>query len=151
MNYILPIFLFISAAYIVNFKTREPIILIEIKERYKKLRYYIRDNRRTIDERFHILQKEILLTGFIKTTLNKNSAIGYNINKGYEIGLCIDGDANEIFHILIHELAHSVTKSYRHDVEFWENFEDLKSICKKCGVYEPIVSKSYVCGKYIQD
>lgn len=151
MKYILPFLLAGISLYVINYRTHEPVVLKEVKNRYDRLIQYIRDNKDKVDERFWVLEKEVLITGFVKKTINKNSAIGYNINKGYEIGLCIDGDVNEVFHVLIHELAHSVTKSYSHDAEFWENFEKLKTLCHTCGVYTPLKGKSYICGKYIQD
>ena len=123
----------------------EPEKLRIIRERYSMLREYIvADNK---DPRFNILRHPIILTAYDK----KGGDLGYNTNKGYEIGFCIDGEPNEIFHVLFHELAHSTVSDYGHGEEFWKNFRDLKDMCTKIGLYEMIPEKTEFCGKYIQD
>ena len=94
------------------------------------------------------MENEILISGFIANRWVSTDAVGYNVNKGYEIGVCIDGTPNDMFHVLIHELAHSITSAYNHDKEFWENYKQLKMICVKAGLYTPI-TKIKFCGKYI--
>lgn len=93
------------------------------------------------------LRNKTVITGFRE----RYGEIGYNVNKGNEIGLCLDGTANEVFHVLIHELAHTVTKSYAHNDEFWKNFNTLKEHCIQKGIYEPIKHKTDFCGKFIRD
>ena len=62
--------------------------------------------------------------------------IGYTINKGDSIGLCIDDDENTLFFIVLHELAHVITKSYGHDDLFWKNFEFLIKESIKLNIYD---------------
>ena len=62
--------------------------------------------------------------------------IGYTINKGDKIGLCIDDDENTLFFVVLHELAHVVTKSYGHDEKFWKNFEFLIKQSIKLNIYD---------------
>ena len=62
--------------------------------------------------------------------------IGYTINKGDKIGLCIDDDENTLFFVVLHELAHVITKSYGHDEKFWENFEFLIKQSVKLNIYD---------------
>ena len=145
--FIFVIFLFfiILDTYII-YQTREPTSLKVVKEKYGLLRDYIKNNN--VDDRFKVLEREILISGFFK---DNGSGIGYNTNKGYEIGLCLDGDPNEIFHVLLHELAHSVSTTYSHDDQFWKNFNDLKKMGQKQNIYTPISKKTEFCGRHIQD
>ena len=67
---------------------------------------------------------------------DNNNNIGYTINKGDNIGLCIDDDENTLFFIVLHELAHVITKSYGHDEMFWKNFEFLIKQAVKIKIYD---------------
>ena len=64
-----------------------------------------------------------------------NSDIGYTINKGETIGLCIEDDINTLMFICIHEIAHVCTKSVGHTKQFWENFKYILEIAIKINVY----------------
>ena len=61
--------------------------------------------------------------------------VGYTINKGDVIGLCIEDDINTLFFIVIHELAHIITKQYGHPPKFWENFKFLIEKSNEIGIY----------------
>lgn len=131
---------------IVTFVTnREPENFTKVKMRYAKLMKYIKSN--PVPEKFQILQKQILLIGYLK----KKHELGYNTNKGYEIGLCLDGTPNQIFHVLLHELTHSTVSEYEHSTNFWKNFKELRELATKIGIYDPINSSEKFCGKYISD
>jgi hypothetical protein len=125
--------------------TKEPENFTKVKMRYGKLMEYIKSN--PVPEKFKILQKHILLIGYLK----KKHELGYNTNKGYEIGLCLDGTVNQIFHVLLHELAHSTVSEYEHSTNFWQNFKELRELATKIGIYEPVNSSEKFCGKYISD
>lgn len=125
------------------FTTRESEVLKMVKKRYEILRMHLPPGMKK-------LKKPIVITGFSK----KYGELGYNVNKGKEIGLCIDPgpDAiNKAFHILIHELAHAVSDNYAHDEEFWKNFKILKDKCIELDIYKPIPSKENYCGKFVKD
>ena len=62
--------------------------------------------------------------------------IGYTINKGDKIGLCINDDENTLFFVVLHELAHVITQSYGHDEKFWSNFEFLIKQSIKLNIYD---------------
>ena len=94
-----------------------------------------------------MLCKEIPITAHRYT----NGYIGYNVSKGMGIGICIDGEPNEIFHVLLHELAHCTVDEYSHSKEFWKNFSELKTICVSLGIYQEIPQKTEFCGKHVQD
>jgi hypothetical protein len=99
-------------------ETREPLVFTQVKEKYAVLRDYIATH--DVPKKFKVLTKQIVLIGYIK----KDNEIGYNTNKGYEIGLCLDGNANQVFHVLLHELAHSTVVEYSHNDNFWKNFKE---------------------------
>ena len=142
---ILYIILLLLVVYVIK-NTRDPENFAEVKERYKILRDYYANNG---DAQFKQLKNPIILTGFLR---NKgNNELGYNINKGTEIGLCLDGSPNEIMHVLIHELAHTVSSKYAHDDEFWNNVHKIENICQEKGLYIPINNKTEFCGSHIQD
>src|SRR5210317_216896 len=125
--------------------TREPERLVEVKEKYRRLREHLEE---TNNEKFKVLTRCIPITAMHRT----RGPIGYNTNKGVDIGLCIDGqNSNQIFHVLIHELAHTTVREYSHSREFWDNFVELRQICINLGIYEKISSRTKFCGQYIQD
>lgn len=124
--------------------TREPREFVEVKEKYKTLRDHLRD---TDNQKFHMLVRCVPLTGVKKM----NGTVGYNTNKGQEIALCLDGTVNEIFHVLIHELAHCTVEEYSHSDEYWSNYIELRDICVDIGVYEKIPERTRFCGQHIQD
>ena len=120
--------------------TQEPENLKEVKARYEIL-------RKNVPAKFAVLERPILITGFGK----RFGEVGYNINKGYEIGLCTDGTANEMFHVLIHELAHSTVSEYKHSEEFWKNVAELRRLCVDLGIYKDIKESKDFCGQTIKD
>ena len=123
---------------------QEPPNLTEVREKYRTLREHL---KKTNNEEFKMLCKEIPITAHRRL----NGSIGYNVNKGNDIGICIDGEPNEIFHVLIHELAHCTVKEYSHSKDFWNNFDKLRSICVSIEIYQEIPQRTEFCGKHIQD
>jgi predicted metal-dependent hydrolase len=75
-----------------------------------------------------------------------NNEAAYSINKGERIGICLRNkngnieDENTMMFVLMHELAHIMSKKYAHDAEFWSNFALLIKAANECGVY---VYKNY--------
>jgi hypothetical protein len=125
--------------------TRDPPVFTEVKQKYAALRKYIAEN--PVPEKFKVLTRQIVLIGYLK----KDNEIGYNTNKGYEIGLCLGGNANQIFHVLLHELAHSTVTEYSHNDNFWKNFKELRELSQSIGLYTAIPESQPFCGKYIRD
>lgn len=69
-------------------------------------------------------------------------AFGYNVNKGKHIAVCLH-DArnrpnayNEVFFVLLHELAHVGTDNYAHDARFWGTFRRLIRVASDAGLYQ---------------
>jgi len=136
------------ALFIVNFLifmyTKDDQRLVDVKEKYRTLREHL---VKTGDPHYNMLHREIPIVAHT----GKPSAVGYNTNKGEEIGLCIDGTPNEIFHVLLHELAHCMVKEYSHSDEFWERYEKLKNEAVAIGVYDSIRKTTPFCGQEIRD
>lgn len=130
---IINIFIFMS--------TVEPEKLRIVKERYEILRNNLEGTE---------FQK---LTRYIPITAHHTlrGTVGYNLNKGGEIGLCLDGEVNEIFHVLIHELAHCMVQEYDHSTDYWGRYVKLRDICVRLNIYEPIPNETPFCGMHIQD
>lgn len=143
---ILYIILLLVDLYII-LSIKEPENFRIVKERYNAFRNYVK-NSNDIEPHLKPLKNPVVLTGFLNSNENE---LGYNVNKGTEIGLCLDGEPNEIFHVLIHELAHTVSSKYAHDDEFWTNFEKIKTLCQNQGLYQAIPHKTEFCGSHIQD
>tara|TARA_Y100000389_G_C17393650_1_gene481326 strand:- start:462 stop:890 length:429 start_codon:yes stop_codon:yes gene_type:complete len=125
-------------------KTHEPREFREVKEKYRILREHLDD---TNNEKFHMLVRHVPVTGFTRM----KDTVGYNTNKGGEIVVCLKGNSNEIFHVLIHELAHCTVREYSHSPEFWKNYTELRDMCVELGIYEKIPEKTKFCGQHIQD
>lgn len=123
----------------------EPKMLTELKYRYFKTLDILRETKDPI-------WKPVLNPAII-TGLNgkKDGVIGSNVNKGYEIYICLEGDdVNSAFYVLIHELAHMTVPEYDHSIKFWENFEKLKKICIDGGLYVKSGTRQY-CGDSVRD
>ena len=122
------------------------VITLEEPENFKKLKANYKKFLSILPEKYAYLRNRGILTG-----TNTKGDLGYNINKGDEIAICIDGDENSMFHVLLHELAHSTVEEYKHSPKFWENFQELKKIAVQNDLYKPIVQEKEFCGKKIKD
>ena len=140
----IPLLVLIVINLVILFMIREPENFAEVKKRYKILREHL---EKTNNEKFHVLIHPIPLTALRKMS----GTVGYNVNKGADITICIDGEENEIMHVLIHELAHSTVPEWTHSENFWNNFMELRGICESIGIYTRLPDKTKFCGQYIQD
>ena len=118
--------------------TREDPRLSKLKEMYAAF-------LTKLPPKYDSFKKRTILTG-----THAKGTVGYNVNKGSEILVCIDGEVNDMFHVLLHELAHSSVKEYDHSGAFWENYKELSDIAVKEGFYTPGVRKEF-CGQMISD
>lgn len=132
---------------IVNFfifrTTREPTKLVTVREKYTTLREHLRQTGQ-----YPMLHDAMPITAYHRMW---DGSVGFNVNKGFELGVCIDGEVNEIFHVLLHELAHCTVPEYDHSDSYWENYMELREIAMKLGIYEKIPDRTKFCGKDIQD
>ena len=130
---------------LVTLTNQEPKMLTEVKDRYFKLLDILRSSG---DPIWKPVLKPAIITGLYG---KKDGVIGSNVNKGYEIYICLDGeDVNSAFYVLIHELAHMTVPEYDHSTKFWENFEKLKKICINSGLYVKSGTRQY-CGDTVRD
>ena len=125
---------------------KEPQMLTEIKAKYWAILDML---RATGDPAWHGVLRPAILTGMIGWTKDKGP-IGSNVNKGYEIYLCLDGDdVNSAMYVLIHELAHMSVPEYDHSSDFWKKFEELKELCIKNKLYVKGGERQY-CGDTVR-
>ena len=113
--------------------SKEPNSLKKLRERYEKLREYFSELPE--DHKFRKLEEPILLVGYHGM---QGGLLGFNTNKGSEIGLCVDGCPNELMHVLLHELAHATVKEYDHSPAFWKNLDELKNFAESKKLYKTI-------------
>jgi predicted metal-dependent hydrolase len=113
------------------------------------------------DERIHILTKKYNPDN-ISESMKSSIYTSYSVNKGEKIVICIkEKDANEtlidmntIMFVVIHEVAHIITKSVGHTKEFWDNMKFLLQHAIKLGIYSKEEYKSNpkkYCGIMITD
>jgi hypothetical protein len=122
------------------------VIIIVMKTKEDPLMKIVRSKYKTFIDKNGI--KPVLLSGFYG---KRGDDVGYNLNKGAEIGICIDGTSNDMMHVLLHELAHTNTPEYDHNEKFWRNYEKLKTQAIASGVYNRINNPKSFCGSEISD
>lgn len=131
---------------------QQPHIFREIKRRYEILLDHLKTSS-GIDPRFEpIKNHRPLFTGIDFTRMNRGT-LGYNVNKGYEIFICLEDGASidGAMHILIHELAHMTVPEYDHSEQFWKNFHDLRFLCINLGILNIPPDKTVMyCGGEIK-
>lgn len=123
--------------------TREPAELVSVREKYTTLREHLKQSGK-----YPMLHDPMPITAYHRMW---DGSLGFNVNKGFELGVCIDGEVNEIFHVLLHELAHCTVKEYDHSNTYWNNYVDLRDMSVSLGIYEKIPEKTKFCGKDVQD
>lgn len=108
------------------------------------------------NQRLQSKYKEVLMENF------NDNYTSYTVEKGKRIYLCLREkdssdrfiDENTLFFVILHELAHVMTKSIGHTDEFWDNFRGLLRKAIKLGYYEyhpyHITPQKY-CGTMITD
>lgn len=74
------------------------------------------------------------------------ASAAYTVNKGEQMRICIRDsrsdnqfeDENDSFFVILHELAHLMSKSYGHNIEFKNNFSIITRIAVELGLYQYI-------------
>lgn len=113
-------------------------ILIILEEFANKLSYYV---IKEYPDNIYIknkLKKNII----IKEIPSKYSKYISYIQNKHIIYICLRKDKytfekniNELYYILMHELAHLITKKYGHDIEYWNNYKLLLNTAIKNNLY----------------
>ena len=100
-----------------------------------------------------------LVTSFTKRRpklVNTNERAGFSYDKGKVIGVCLgdmsSGDngeeyENELFYVMLHEMAHIGTGKWGHTKEFWHLFELLQHYAIDAELYTDVHFTSTVCGE----
>lgn len=134
----------IVLVYILFTNTEDPLFT-ELKRRYDVLLKNLPG-----DGEFDILRKNrAILTA--KEERARDGNIAFNVNKGYEIYICLDGrKINAAMYVLLHELAHITVEEYDHSERFWAKFKRLREVAADIGVYKPETEMEY-CGQQIKD
>ena len=146
MEYFIILLFFVILVVIVSMN-KEPRMLSELKMKYWTLLEIL---RRTGDPLWDPVRKPSIITGMMDWDKTRGP-IGSNVNKGYEIYICLDGnDVNSAMYVLLHELAHMSVPEYDHTKNFWAHFEKLKNIAVRSGVYIPTGTRTY-CGDVVKD
>lgn len=141
-NLLLILLLVLVVLLIIN---QEPPLLSEIKRRYDFLIESLKQSNQ-----FEVLVKNrAVITA--KDRKPGDDSIAFNVNKGYEIHICLDGKKiNGAMYVLLHELAHITVKEFDHTEEFWTNFKKLREYASSIGIYTPEKEIEY-CGQIIRD
>lgn len=98
-----------------------------------------------LPDEYKKIKKPVVITGTYY-----QGDVGSNVNKGGEIYVCLENSVNDAFHVLLHELSHSMVKEYDHSTGFWDHFHSLKNLAIEKGYYTPVSTKKY-CGSVISD
>lgn len=78
----------------------------------------------------------------------ENGYTSYSVNKGQKLVICIRQvdhsfvDMNVVHYVVIHELAHIMTKEVGHVPVFWENFKRLLKEAIDIGLYNKVDFKN---------
>jgi hypothetical protein len=99
----------------------------------------------------------------IYETLPTSEFTAYSENKGEKLAFCLDTeknskgrliDMNTLMYVALHEVSHIATKSFGHNVEFWNNFKFMITEAKEINIYNPVDYKkepARYCGMNISD
>jgi hypothetical protein len=138
------IILLVVLMFILLTNVEDPLFS-ELKRRYEHLLKNL-----PADGEFDILKENrAILTA--KEEKARDGNIAFNVNKGYEIYICLDGrKINAAMYVLLHELAHITVEEYDHSEQFWKNFKRLREVASELGIYTPESDMEY-CGQHIKD
>ena len=113
-------------------------ILIILEEFANKLSDYVIKEHPDNTYIKNKLKKKII----IKEIPSKYSKYVSYIQNKHIIYICLrkdiytfENNINELYYILMHELAHLITKKYGHDTEYWDNYKLLLNIAIKNNLY----------------
>ena len=146
MKKIKPVLLILLAVLaFILFSNMEDPLFSELKRRYE----HLLKNLPKYGEFDILVENRAILTA--KEEKARDGNIAFNVNKGYEIYLCLDGrKINAAMYVLLHELAHITVEEYDHSEQFWKNFKRLREIAAELGIYTPESDMEY-CGQHIKD
>lgn len=108
------------------------------KKRLETLINYCYDKSLPTKEDAYRMHARFKTTQLSETSSSETSA-AYVINKGEELRICLKNENdNDIMFVLLHELAHIMSKSYGHNSEFKQNMDFLVKQAVKLNLYKPV-------------
>jgi len=111
--------------------------LDKLREKLQTLVDYCYENNIPTAEDASRMKSRFKHTQISETATNESSA-AYVVNKGQELRVCLkDENENDTMFVLLHELAHIMSKSYGHNDEFKKNMDILVKEAVKLGMYHP--------------
>lgn len=129
--------------------------LAHIRRKIKVLIDAIANDTETMrDNGFRQLVSRWEKTEIEELNTREKGVFAFNINKGERISVCIrNNDMNDIIFVVLHELAHVVTKEIGHPQTFWDNYRTLLGLAIQHGVYtykDYNAQSARYCGHYIE-
>ena len=115
-----------------KFSSKSANILSELNSKKNKLCTYLKTQKQYNNHKGiqRLLNNSDVIIEEVAKKYEKEAA--YSINKGEKIGICLRDkqsgklqNVNDMFFVLIHELAHIMTAEYKHNKEFWDNMSLL--------------------------
>lgn len=128
--------------------------IADIRQRINQLIYAIKDNTNLMQrDGYKRLVSKWNSIEIEELNIDKSGVLAFNINKGERIGICLrNNEMNDIIFVLLHELAHIITKEVGHPKPFWDNYKELLEVAMQNDIY---VYKDYnrnaskYCGHYL--
>lgn len=80
----------------------------------------------------------------LRETGHGETSAAYTVNKGDQMRICVRDersdnlfeDENTMYFVMLHELAHLMSKSYGHNLEFKNNFSYITKLAVDIGIYK---------------
>jgi len=120
-----------------------------------KLVKYLRKHA-TRDQRMKRLVKKMTTSPPILREVESSiNQAGYSENKGDVVAICLSDEKikmNDLYFVMLHELAHIANSSWGHDSSFWSCFDTLIRYAREAGLYKPTnyeKDPKSICGKLI--
>jgi hypothetical protein len=123
-------------------KLRKVKILHELRSKMNRLLDELKSPKYATEEPIQILLKKNSRRNIQLDELPNASSLSqtfaFNVNKGERISICLtrENTINDLFFVVMHEVAHSMTSEYAHNEHFWTNFKRLIEISMDIGLYE---------------
>lgn len=112
--------------------------LDDLRNKLSKLVLYCYENKIPTENDASRMYSRFKNINFNETWTGDSSA-AYVINKDEELRICLNEEKkNDTIFVLLHELAHVMSKSYGHNQEFKNNMDFLVKEAVKLGIYFPV-------------